>query len=35
MFSAKLWDSNGILNVKIEQAEQKLATNTIYDFIWI
>ena len=35
MFSAKLCDSNGILNVKIEQVEQKLATNTIYDFIWI
>ena len=32
LFSAKLCDSNGILNVKIEQAEQKLATNTIYDF---
>ena len=33
LFSAKLCDSNGILNVKIKQLEQKLATNTIYDLI--
>ena len=32
LFSATLCDSNSILNVKIEQVEQKLATNTIYDF---
>ena len=32
MFSAILCDSNGILNVKIDQVEQKLVTNTIYDF---
>ena len=35
MFSAILCDSNKILNGKIEQVEENLATNTIYDFIWI
>ena len=33
LFSALLCDSNGILNLIIEQVEQKLAINTIYDFI--
>ena len=33
--SAKLCDSNGILNVKIDQVEQKLATNTIIIIIII